>query len=248
MNKDQSLGEDVERAVLAGRPVGTTGPWRIRIGDSNLNFRSVEVDDAVVTGAQVLTLAGVRDRVEHVVFRMLASGLLEEINPEETTDIRSGGVARFLVFKSDRSFRLRLDDRMLDWAASHISGATLAALAGNSASGLEVWQEMRDQSDRLVYADDLVDLAAADVERFYLQSCSFEIFVNGTPETVTSATLNFWQVAVLGFPGATPDGTIVYTIDYAAGPSQNIEGALVDGQTVRVKDGMKFYVTPTDKS
>lgn len=248
MNAEQSMGEDVESQVLMGRPVGHAGPWRVQIGDSQLQFRSVMVSDPILTGAQILAAAGVSDRAEHLVYQMLANGLLEEINPEETTDVRAGRAARFVVFKSDRSFRLLVDDRTLDWGASHISGATLRALAAREEPGLVVWQDLRGQADLLVLDEDLVDLGAAGVERFHIRECAFDIFVNGTPETVHTPRLSYWDVVKLGFPDAKPEDNLVYTIDYSAGPHQNPEGPLGEGETVRVKDGMKFYVTPSDKS
>lgn len=240
--------EDLEPQVMAGRQVGTTGPWRIRIGDSALQFRAVVVLDPVLTGAQILAAAGVRDSVEHLVYQMLASGLLEEIHPEETTDIRDGRAARFVVFRSDRSFRLLVDDRAFDWGANHISGATLRALAKREEAGLVVWQDLRGQSDLLVLDEDLVDLNAPGVERFHVRECEFEIIVNGTQETVNVPRLSYWDVVKLGFPNAKPEDNMIYTIDYSAGPYQNPEGALSDGREVRIKNGMKFYVTPSDKS
>jgi len=248
MNAEQSMSEDIESSVKAGRQVGHEGPWRIQVGDGSLQFRSVVVHDPVLTGAQILAAAGVHDQAEYLAYQMLASGLLEEINPEETTDIRAGLAARFVVFKSDRSFRLLLDDRALDWGASHISGGTLRALSGREEPGLVVWQDLRDQADLLVLDDDLVDLGAPGVERFYMRECKFDIFVNGTPEIVHTPCLSYWDVIKLGFPSASPQDNMVYTIDYSAGPRQNPEGALSEGESVRVKDRMKFYVTPSDKS
>lgn len=75
-----------------------------------------------------------------------------------------------------------------------------------------------------------------------------DILVNGTPEIVYTPRLSYWDVVKLGFPDAKPEDNLVYTIDYSSGPHQNPEGALEDGESVRVKDGMKFYVTPSDKS
>lgn len=248
MNATQSMAEDIESQVLAGRQVGHAGPWRIQIGDNELQFHSVEIADPILTGAQILAAAKLQDRAEYLVYQMLASGLLEEINPEETTDIRLSRVARFVVFKSDRSFRLLVDDRALDWGADHISGATLRTLSGREKPGLVVWQDQRDHADLLVLDDDLVDLGAPGVERFYLRECAFDIFVNGTPETVHTPRLSYWNVVKLGFPDAKPQDNMVYTIDYSAGPHQNPEGALGEGESVRIKEGMKFYVTPSDKS
>jgi hypothetical protein len=248
MNAEHQIGEDLETQVLAGRPVSQAGPWRILVGNSDLAFSPVLVTDPILTGAQILSAAEIKEPAEHLVFQMLASGLLEEINPEETTDIRIGRVARFLVFRNDRAFRLLVDDRALDWGASHISGATLRTLAGRDEPGLAVWQDMRGQTDLIVLDEDLVDLSIPGVERFYLRACSVDILVNGEQKTVSAPRLRYWEVVKLGFPDANPEANIVYTIDYAFGPRQNPEGSLGEHQSVRLKDGMKFYVTPTDKS
>ncbi|MET4679609.1 multiubiquitin domain-containing protein [Stenotrophomonas rhizophila] len=248
MTIEPTVEEDIERVVMAGRAVSYEGPWRIQVGDDALQFRSIVVTDPILTGSQILAAAGIRERVEHLVYQMLASGLLEEINPEETTDIRSNRAARFLVFKNDRSFRLLVDDRTLDWGAGRISGATLRALAGRDEPDLFIWQDLRSQADLLVLDEDLVDLTLPGVERFYLREVTFNIFVNGSPETVPRPRLAYWDVVKLGFPDANPAEEIVYTIDYTVGPHQNPEGTLSAGQSVRIKEGMKFYVTPSDKS
>jgi hypothetical protein len=41
---------------------------------------------------------------------------------------------------------------------------------------------------------------------------------------------------------------IMFTITYRHGPHANPEGNLLEGGTVKVKDGMIFNVTPTNKS
>lgn len=248
MTIEPAVEEDVERVVMAGRAVSHDGPWRIQVGDDALQFRSIVVTDPILTGSQILAAAGIRDRVEHFVYQMLANGLLEEINPEETTDIRSTRAARFLVFKNDRSFRLLVDDRAMDWGAGHISGATLRALAGRGEPGFAIWQDIRGQADLLILDEDLVDLTVVGVERFHLREVAFEIFVNGSPEVVSSPRLSYWDVVKLGFPDANTTEEIVYSIDYTGGPHQNPEGTLSAGQFVRIKNGMKFYVTPSDKS
>ncbi|APP80988.1 multiubiquitin domain-containing protein [Xanthomonas hortorum] len=248
MTTEQAVEEDVERVVMAGRAVSHKGPWRIQVGDDALQFRSIVVTDPILTGSQILAAAGIRDRVEHLIYQMLANGLLEEINPEETTDIRSNRAVRFLVFKNDRSFRLLVDDRTLDWGAGHISGATLRALAGRNEPDLVVLQDMRSQADLLILDEDLVDLTLPGVERFYLREVTFNVFVNGSPETVSHPRLSYWDVVKLGFPDANTAEEIVYSIDYTGGPHQNPDGTLSASQSVRIKEGMKFYVTPSDKS
>ena len=74
------------------------------------------------------------------------------------------------------------------------------------------------------------------------------IKVNSRDRVVEHRVLTYWEVVKLAYPEAVPSDQIIYSIDYASGPRQNPNGSLVEGQSVLVKDGMKFYVTPTDKS
>ena len=80
--------EDVYAAVSMGRVVRGHGPYGILIGDEKLHFSGAVIADPVPTGAQILAAAGLLQPVEHLLFRMLADGLLEEIRPEETTDLK----------------------------------------------------------------------------------------------------------------------------------------------------------------
>jgi hypothetical protein len=47
-----------------------------------------------------------------------------------------------------------------------------------------------------------------------------------------------------------PDGAarIIYTVTYRKGDGHKPEGTLTEGERVKVKDGMIFNVTATDKS
>ena len=117
--------EDVRDSGPTERSVGGHDIYRILVAREDLQFTPASLADPVPTGAQILAVAGIHQPTEHLLFQMLASGLLEEIRPEETTDLRLAGKEKFLVFRSDRAFRFQLDDRAFDWGASRISGATL---------------------------------------------------------------------------------------------------------------------------
>jgi len=76
----------------------------------------------------------------------------------------------------------------------------------------------------------------------------FEIIVNGQRKVVTTKTVTFDEIVKLAFP-TPPSGTnILYTISYEDGPPANPQGSLKEGGTVKVKNGMIFNVTATDKS
>lgn len=74
------------------------------------------------------------------------------------------------------------------------------------------------------------------------------IIVNGREKTVTSKDLTFDEVVNLGFDDPQRGPYIVFTITYRRGHGDKPEGSLIEGETVKVKDGMIFNVTRTDKS
>lgn len=75
----------------------------------------------------------------------------------------------------------------------------------------------------------------------------FTITVNGRQKTVTTNTLTFDDVVDLAFPGGPRGDNWVYTVGYRRAEG-NKSGSLSAGDSVKVKDGMVFDVTQTDKS
>jgi hypothetical protein len=71
------------------------------------------------------------------------------------------------------------------------------------------------------------------------------VIVNGRPKEVSKEDISFAEVVVLA--GFTPSETTIFTVTYRKGEG-NKEGMLVDGDSVKAKDGMIFNVTATDKS
>jgi len=74
------------------------------------------------------------------------------------------------------------------------------------------------------------------------------IIVNGQQKTVTADELSFDQIVDLAFDPSQRGPQIEFTVDYRKGDDKKPKGSLVQGQTVKIKDGMIFNVTATDKS
>ncbi|MNJ68734.1 hypothetical protein D3C77_650070 [compost metagenome] len=72
--------------------------------------------------------------------------------------------------------------------------------------------------------------------------------MNTQPVFVHSRNLTYWEVVRLAYPEAVPDPNAQFTVTFAKGHEGNFMTNLVDGQHVRIKKGMHFNVTPTDKS
>ena len=240
--------EDIIEALFAGRMIRNYGPYRILIGDDRLQFSPRTILDPVPTGSQILEAAGIKDPVEYVAYRILQNGLLEELRPDETTDLRNSGVERFIVFRTDRSFRFLLNDSSFDWGAAHITGLTLKKLADVDLAATAAWLDVPGAASRLIADQEFVNLAEPGVERFFTRPREYHILVNTRPKEVAKPTLSFWEVVNLAFPHAEPNPTTYYTVTYKRGPKVNPEGSLVAGETVHLKDGMLFNVTATDKS
>jgi len=76
----------------------------------------------------------------------------------------------------------------------------------------------------------------------------FMIIVNGRQKVVTAKELSFAQIVALAFDNPPTGPNIVFTITYRRGEGHKPEGTLVEGETVKIKEGMIFNVTATDKS
>ena len=72
------------------------------------------------------------------------------------------------------------------------------------------------------------------------------IIVNGQVKKVMSSVVSFAQVVALAFPTPPSDKTIFLVVYRNA--ADHKKGTLTVGETVTVKDGTIFDVTPTDKS
>jgi hypothetical protein len=74
------------------------------------------------------------------------------------------------------------------------------------------------------------------------------IIVNAREKKWSEKEISFQQVVKLAFPTPPPGENIVYTVTYRKGEGQKPEGTLTEGEFVKVKHGMIFNVTATDKS
>ncbi|MBB5498648.1 multiubiquitin domain-containing protein [Paraburkholderia sp. MM5384-R2] len=240
--------EDLQDALTAGRAIREHGPYYVRVGREGLDFRKVVLAHPVASGKAILEAAETFPVDDYLLFRIARNGVTEELRPDSAVDLRSDGVEKFVVFRSDRAFRFMLDERAFDWGASRISGATLKHLAGVDVDNQDVWQQALGGSDLMIEDDGFADLAAAGVERFVTRPVGLSIVVNAKRREVFRRRLSYWEVVKLAFAAAQKSDDIIYTINYARGPHANPEGSMVEGQHVKIKENMVFYVTPTDRS
>lgn len=163
--------EDILACIQEGRKPRDHGPYKIQVGDQDLNFTGVVIDDPMPTGRQIIETAGNRKAEDHLVFQVLRNGELEELNLEETADLRAAKVERFLIFYSAASYRFDIDGKRLEWGHKVISGRVLKRLAGVDPAKFGVWLEVRGEEDRPIADNELVRLEDEGLEHFFTGIC-----------------------------------------------------------------------------
>ena len=125
-----------------------------------------EFEDPVPTGRQLLDRADKHPVEEYRVLVMGPRRQLEDIDLEETIDLREPGREVFFTFKSDRSFNFMLDGRRQPWGDETITETILLQIAGLGGPH-RVWQEHKNEPDKLLDRGETVTLSGAGVERFF---------------------------------------------------------------------------------
>lgn len=74
------------------------------------------------------------------------------------------------------------------------------------------------------------------------------ILVNAREKVWTEKNISYDEVVILAFGSISTDPNVSYTITYKKGDNNKPEGIMVKGDEVKVKDGMRFNVTQTNRS
>lgn len=74
------------------------------------------------------------------------------------------------------------------------------------------------------------------------------IIVNGRSRPVPKDNLSFAEIVALAFENPPTGDAVEITVTYTRGRGEKPEGSLTNGQTVKVKEGMVFNVSATNRS
>jgi len=153
--------------------------------------------------------------------------------------------------EGERKHRVRIHvDQKPYESPNPTTGEALYKL-GNIQPGVEIYREVSgDREDRPI-PDGPESVHLKEDEHFHsgpAQSKDFRIIVNGRKKVVTTKELSFNEIVALAFNPVPTGPNVLFTITYEHGPQANPEGTLMECATVKIKDGMIFNVTQTDKS
>ena len=173
-------------------------PFSVAMAKANFDFQqSFEVDDPKVTGRQLLEAAGFRPPEEHLLFQVLDNGALEERRLDETVELCEKKTERFIVFKSDRSFRIEVDRRRFEWGAPELTGLIAKQMVGADPVCTGIWLERRDEPDLFIQDDDIVKLEPEGVERLRTGPV-FSLWIEDKEFQWPEQTITTKQIAELG--------------------------------------------------
>ena len=139
-----------------------------------------------------------------------------------------------------------VDDRAEVTTNADQNGQSIRELFGLNATILLI-RDFESPVDEPVNVDESAVFSEGPVF-FTRQTTSILIIVNGKRRRVTSLQLTFDELVHLAFDPPPTGEFICFTITFRGGPCSNPEGSLIEGQSVKITEGMVFNVTATDKS
>jgi hypothetical protein len=149
--------------------------------------------------------------------------------------------------KRGHEVRIHIDQKPYH-SPTPTTGSALYALGGVQ-PGLELYREVQGGHEDTPIENGREVIHLVEDEHFHSgPPKQYTIVVNGKKKTVSMKHLSFDQLVDLAFNPRPTGPNIMFTINYGNGPKANPEGELLPGHTVKIKDGMVFCVTPTDKS
>lgn len=128
------------------------------------------------------------------------------------------------------------------------TGAALYVL-GHIAAELELFRGGPSERDGSPVENGPEVVQLKDNEHFHSgRPKPYTIYVNAEAKEVTARTLSFDDLVKLAFPVPPTGENILFDITYDAGPSENQEGSLKPGDSIKVKKGMIINVSATNRS
>lgn len=143
--------------------------------------------------------------------------------------------------------RIHIDQRPYD-SPNPTTGEALYIL-GHIQAGLDLYREVSGEKEDTPISNGPELVHLQEDEHFHSgPPKEFTIIVNGRRKLVMTKELSFDQIVQLAFNPVPTGPNILFTVTYGRGPKANPEGSLQQGGTVKIKDGMVFSVTATDRS
>lgn len=202
--------------------------------------------DSKVDGREIRTFAGLVPPSDYVLIQV-AERRTRSIGLEEIVEIAVGHRPVFRSFASDRIFTFTVNELGWEWGAAAIAETDLRNYAGIPEDD-EIYVEGHPDA---VPRGGEIELSGRGVEHVRSRkpaSKTVDIVINGRDREVPRGDISFEAVIAIAFPEKPTGPNVAFTVTYRKGPHDRLEGSLIAGQSVHVREGMVFNATCTDKS
>ena len=204
-------------------------------------------EDRILTGRDVSSYGGYTPASDFTVI-ILADRGTQAIGLDEKVELGDSWTPEFRIFKGDRLYRALLNEREIVWGEAEIFATELRRI-GEIDDAQDLFLD--SEKDRPIPDDGVVRVHKEGVERIRSrdpEDKEIDIILNGEQVTVENGKLTFSELAKLAFPNLFGKELICFTVSFTRGPKRRREGVLLEGDKVRVIEGMVFNVSATDKS
>ncbi len=143
--------------------------------------------------------------------------------------------------------RVHIDQKVFE-SPGQTTGVALYTL-GSVPADLELFREVRgNEEGELVERDDET-ISVHQGEHFFSGKPKvYVLIVNGQKKQWPQKKISYSQVVKLAFPDLPVGPTSLFSVSFEEGPPSNPQGAMKEGDIVKVKDGMVFNVSATIQS
>ena len=213
-----------------------------------VNGLTQTTEDPKLTGRQVRDLAGASPASEYILI-MIADGSAQSVGLDRSVRLDEiASPVAFRLFQSDRTFSFTVNERGFEWGDTTIDADEIRLVA-RIPDDHEL--ALDSDGDRTIGDDEVIRLRGEGVERILSRPAANQtitIIVNTRPKTVSVRRLTFSELVALAFETPPTGENVSFTVSYRKGPKRRTEGSLLEGDSIRIKEGMVFNVSATDKS
>lgn len=98
MQENKNASIDLEEYAQNGKSIPEEGPYKIKI-----DKEKYVVDAPMMMGRQLLGLAGKNPPEQYAVFQRVKGGQTKKVELDETVDLRTPGIERFMTLPLDQT-------------------------------------------------------------------------------------------------------------------------------------------------
>ncbi len=173
---------------------------------------------------------------------------MSELDEIEVVDLEEYACSGKPIPKRVKYYLIKVDKEKIR-VQSPITADEILIAAGLDPCEYRLEQKFKGRKRVTLEPNQIVDLREPGIEHFVsIAAKDTSIIVNGREKVVEGKKLSFAELIRQAFENPPTGENICFTVTYRNGTKQNPDGTMVEGSTVKIKCGMVFNVTATDKS